>query len=161
MLVRGAISLEDFGEYYVDRMGREVYWSLASSWWAVRGRDDVLLIAYEHMKRDLAKSVAQVADFMEVSDEWTRAVAQAQATLDFMKAHGRQFDDHLVRQARDAACGLPPGGEASKVAGGQAGAGRAQISDAMREAYARKWRETMGAAHGLEGYEDVLARLKD
>lgn len=117
-------------------------------------------MAYEHMKQDLAKSVAQIADFMKVSDARTRDVAQAQATLDFMKAHGQQFDDHLVRQARDAACGLPPDGEASKVAGGQAGAGRAQIGDVMREAYADKWRATMGATHGLESYEDVLARLK-
>lgn len=158
---RGAIPLEAFAGYYLDRMGAEDYWSHALSWWAVRDRDDVLLLAYEHMKRDLVKTVAQVADFMDVSDKDARAVAQAQATLDFMKAHGRQFDDHLVRQARDAACGLPPGGEASKVDSGQAGAGRAQISDAMRDVYAQKWRETMGAAHGLGSYEDVLAALKD
>ncbi|WP_057789166.1 sulfotransferase domain-containing protein [Roseovarius atlanticus] len=161
MFERGAISLENFAEYYLDRMGREDYWSHASSWWGVRDRDDVLLLAYEHMKRDLAKSVAQVADFMGISDERTRAVAEAQATLVFMKAHGRKFDDHLVRQARDAACGLPPGGEASKVASGQAGAGQAQISAEMRNAYAQKWRETMGAAHGLESYDDVLAALED
>lgn len=158
---RGAISLEDFAEYYLDRMGREDYWSHAVSWWGVRDHDDVLLLAYEHMKQDLVKSVAQVADFMGISDERTRAVAQAQATLDFMTAHGRQFDDHLVRQARDAACGLPPGGEASKVVSGRAGAGRAQVSPAMHEAYAAKWRETMGTAHGLESYEDVLTALED
>ncbi|MGK7652854.1 sulfotransferase domain-containing protein [Roseovarius sp. B08] len=160
MFERGAISLEDFAGYYLHRMGREDYWSHASSWWGVRDRDDVLLLAYEHMKRDLVKSVAQVADFMGISDERRRAVAQAQATMDFMKAHGRQFDDHLVRQARDAACGLPPGGEASKVDSGQAGAGRAQVSDAIREAYAGKWRETMGAAHGLESYDDLLTAVK-
>lgn len=161
MFERGAIPLEDFAAYYLQRMGREDYWSHASSWWAVRGRKDVLLLGYEHMTRDPGKSVAQVADFMEVFDEDARAVAQAQATLEFMTAHGRQFDDHRVRQTRDLACGLPPGGEASKVARGQAGAGRAQISAAMRQAYADKWRETMGAAHGLDGYETLLAALAD
>lgn len=161
MFVRGSIPLEDFAAYYLHRMGREEYWSHASSWWAVRGRKDVLLLGYEHMTRDPGKSVAQVADFMEVFDEDARAVAKAQASLEFMTAHGRQFDDHLVRQARDLACGLPPGGEASKVARGQAGAGRAQISAATRQAYAKKWRETMGAAHGLDGYDTLLAALAD
>lgn len=161
MFVRGSIPLEDFAAYYLHRMGREEYWSHASSWWAVRGRKDVLLLGYEHMTRDPGKSVAQVADFMEVFDEDARAVAKAQASLEFMTAHERQFDDHRVRQARDLACGLPPGGEASKVASGQAGAGRAQISAATRQAYAKKWRETMGAAHGLNGYDTLLAALAD
>lgn len=34
---RGAISLEDFAEYYPDRMGREDYWSHASSGGACAG----------------------------------------------------------------------------------------------------------------------------
>jgi hypothetical protein len=161
MFERGAIPLEDFADYYLHRMEREDYWSHASSWWGVRGRKDVLLLAYEHMTRDPGKSVAQVADFMGVSDEDARAVSRVQASLEFMMAHGRQFDDHLVRQARDLACGLPPGGEASKVASGQAGAGRAQISAAMRQAYTEKWRETMGAAHGLDVYDTLLAALAD
>ncbi|MFN3207966.1 MAG: sulfotransferase domain-containing protein [Roseovarius sp.] len=160
MFERGAIALDDFAAYYLDRMGHEDYWSHAMSWWGVRGRDDVLLLAYEHMASDLVKNVAQVADFMGISDADRLRVAAEQATLGFMKSHGRQFDDHLVRQARDAACGLPPGGTASKVDKGRAGAGRARVDAAMRAAYARKWQATLGARFGLKSYDEALTALK-
>ncbi|MEM6483319.1 MAG: sulfotransferase domain-containing protein, partial [Pseudomonadota bacterium] len=104
----GHVSLEAFAEYYLERSEGRDYWTHTASWWAVRARDDVLVLAYEHMKRDLPTAVGQVASFIGVRDPAIIKKATHQAGFAFMKAHGGQFDDHLTRAARDPACGLPP-----------------------------------------------------
>ena len=148
---RGAISVEDFAHYYLDRQGGG-YWGHAASWWRQRGRDDVLLCTFEQMKRDLPGVVDRVALFMGGYDALTRSIATRQAEFAFMKHHARQFDDHLVRQTRDVACGLPPGGSASKIDKGQAGA---RVPDAIRRTFAARWRETMEPEFGLASYAEL------
>jgi hypothetical protein len=157
---RGAIALAEFADTYLGRDDTGgSYWGHARSWWAERHRPDILLVCFEHMKRDLPGIVNRVADFIggSIGPE-ARAIATAQASLDFMKRHERQFDDHLVRQSRDAALGLPAGGHASKVRSGQAGAGKATVTDAIRDKFAARWRDTMGA-YGLASYDDLYRRL--
>lgn len=156
----GAISVEDFGNYYLTRDETNNYWSHAASWWRQRARDDVMLVSFESMKRDLAQAVRQVADFLGFPDDpELRALVEKQAGFEFMKAHGTQFDDHLLRSYRDGPCGLPPGGRATKVSTGRVGAGKPMISDATRARFDRKWRETMGAEFGLASYAALLAVL--
>lgn len=155
----GAIGLEDFAAYYLDDRDGEDWWSHAASWWAMRERPEVLLLAYEEMRRDLPGTVDRVAGFIGVSDPAAREVAMRQAGFAFMKAHAGQFDDHLVRRTRDAACGLPEGGESSKVSQGQTGAGQAQLSDRIRAALDARWRATLGARFGLRDYGHLLAAL--
>lgn len=147
---RGAISVEEFAGYYLSRVGG--YWGHAASWWRQRGREEVLLCSFEQMKRDLPGVVDRVARFMGGHDAPTRAIATRQAEFAFMKRHARRFDDHLVRRARDAACGLPPGGRATKIDRGHAGA---VVPAQVRRAFAARWRETMGAEFGLAGYADL------
>lgn len=153
----GRIPLEDFAQYYLDRAGGG-WWGHAASWWRVRERPEVLLFTYEQMTRDLGGVVDRVADFIGVDDAETRAIATRQAGYDFMKRHARQFDDHRVRAARDAAMGLPPGGTATKIDRGQAGAA---VPEPIRAAFAVRWEETLGREFGLASYAALDAALRD
>lgn len=148
----GSVGIEEFAEYFLNERDGRDYWTHLASWWAVKDRADVLLLSYEAMKADLHRTVSQVADFLELYDLGTRCVAEAQATFAFMKAHEAQFDDHLTREARDAACGLPPGSVASKVNTGQAGAGKPLAGDAVHADFAAKWAATIGARFGFGDY---------
>lgn len=156
----GAIALSDFAEYYLGRDdSKGSYWGHARSWWAERQRQEVLLVCFEHMKQDLPGIVERVADFTDASiSPEVRAIATAQAGLDFMKRHERQFDDHLVRQSRDAACGLPAGGHSSKVKGGQAGIGKSPVTEEIKQKFAVRWRDAM-QGHGVASYDDLLQQL--
>lgn len=157
--VAGTVSMEDFADYYLDRSEEKDYWNHTLSWWGVRERKDVLLLAYEHMKQDLPVAVQQVARFIGVTDGDVIEKATEQASFAFMKAHGGQFDDHLTRIARDPACGLPPDSQTSKLGLGKAGLGRPQISADIQKTYATRWQETMGARFGLRDYPALLETL--
>lgn len=155
----GSVPLKDFADHYLGRPETDCYWSHAASWWRQRRRNDVLLLTYEGMKRDLAGTVARVADFIGIADETARRVAADQARFDFMKTHARQFDDHLVREARDAPCGLPPGGVSEKVQTGRTGSGTALLSAELRARFAAKWTATMWAEFGMRTYRDLRRAL--
>lgn len=156
----GAIPLVDFADYYLDRAESRNYWSHAASWWRQRHRADVQLLAFEHMKQDLPGAVAQVADFIGIPDDpRLRQLATEQARFDFMKRHVRQFDDHLLRAARDAACGLPPGGKATKVASGEIGGGKPLITEDIRRKFDTRWQEVFTAEFGLSSYPELLNAL--
>lgn len=159
LMERGAIPLAKFAAYYLTRPDDNCYWQHAASWWARRGDDNVLLFCFEDMKRDLPGTVAAVADFIGVADPGVRQIAARQATFEFMKAHGRQFDDHLLRENRDPVLGLPPGAQATKVHHGQAGQGRRSIPPQIEEEFARKWQAVMGARFGLADYAALRAAL--
>ncbi|MEM1101609.1 MAG: sulfotransferase domain-containing protein [Pseudomonadota bacterium] len=153
----GSIALDDFAEGFIssDRWHRH-----AASWWRQRRRDDVLFFTYERMKRELPAVVEAVADFLDpATRRETRAIALRQASLDFMKRYGRQFDDHLVRAARDAACGLPEGGEASKLGRGLAGRGARLLSAPMRAKLDARWEATMGGEFGFADYAAFAAAV--
>lgn len=159
-LEAGSVPLGDFADYYLGRAGGSGYWGHTASWWRQRTRPDVALFCYEEMKRDLPGVVDRVAEFIGcAADPETRALAAAQADFAFMKRHARQFDDHLVRQTRDAACGLPPGGSSTKVSQGEAGRGALLVSHEIRDRFAQRWRETMGAEFGLASYSDLAREL--
>ena len=157
----GAIALEDFAlEFFLEREGARGYWHHVLSWWQVRARPEVLLLCYEDMRADLAGTVARVAAFIGVdaSADLLQRITR-QSTLEFMKQHERQFDDHLVREARDAACGLPPGGWSTKVARGVPGAGRAALSARVLAAMDEAWALRIAPQTGLRDYAAMRAAL--
>lgn len=157
----GSISLDDFSDYYLDDREGADYWTHAMSWWGQRLNPDVLLLTFEDMKADLPGTVAQIADFMGIpADSTARDVATRQASFAFMKAHPTKFDDHLLRQARDVACGLPPGGAATKVDKGVTGRGATEVSADIRARFDERWAETMDDAFEVEDYVDLLRALE-
>jgi hypothetical protein len=145
----GAITLESFAfEFYLRREG---------------GRDDpsVLLLCYENMLQDPSGTVRRIAHFIGVDADATLLErVLTHSSLQFMKRHESQFDDHLVREARDAACGLPPGLKSTKVASGRTGDSRRVLSTEVREALAAAWCETITPETGLEDYAALRNALE-
>ena len=157
----GAISITGYAlEFFLQRESEQSYWSHAASWWRQRDRDDVLLLCFEHMKLDLSATVRRIAEFVgvELDDELHELVVE-QSSIEFMKRHARQFDDHLIRETRDEPCGLPPGGDSSKVRDGKVGGAKLVLSGDIVEQLEQRWHEQLTSVFGLANYEDLQRRL--
>lgn len=150
----GAIDLDTYThESFLDGRRGEDYWSFLMSWWERRDNPDVLFLFFEDMKQDLAGSIDQVARFIDCPlDDELRELVLRQSSHAFMKAHEHQFDDHPLRQLRDAACGLPPDGASTKVNKGAIGAGTSALSATAIAALDARWQQTIGAETGLQSY---------
>jgi hypothetical protein len=157
----GSIPLDEFvRERFVagNRSGR--YWPHLVSWWRRRHEPAVLLLTYEAMKVDLPGAVRRVAAFLGMADRANNIeAATRQAGIDFMKAHERQFDDHLLRAARDPVCGLPPGGSSSKVRDGQAGSHRQVLTPELLALMDEIWRREVMPELGFPDYASLRAAL--
>ena len=153
----GTIDIDEFArEHYLTGRRDDDYWSFLLSWWERRHEDDVLFLFFEDMKQDLASTVEDVAAFAGIPlDDDLRQIVLRQSSHAFMKAREHQFDDHPLRRARDAACGLPPDGASSKVNKGSSGAGRRELSADTLAALDARWRDTVGRETGLQSYEDL------
>lgn len=81
-----------------------------------------------------------------------------QARFNFMKAHGRQFDDHLLKELRNEACGLSKdaGKFNPKVQNGP-GAPKMQLSDSTKKLLDEKWKSIVFPCTGYETYESLHA----
>jgi hypothetical protein len=154
MFETGSIALNEFvRDFFVpgSRSGR--YWEHLLSWWEYRTRDDTLLLSFEDMKADLPGTVRRVAAFLQLDvPPETRDIATHQATIEFMKAHEHQFDDHLLRAAREDVLALPSGGKSSKVRAGRVGDHKQTLSPEINDLLDGIWRDTIGAALGYADY---------
>ena len=105
----GAISLATFArEQFLQPRSPAAYWAHIRSWWPHRDDPNVLFLCYEDMKKELLGTIQRIATFIHCKlDNELRDIVVRQSSLEFMRTHQRQFDDHLIREARDAACGLP------------------------------------------------------
>ena len=83
-----------------------------------------------------------------------------QSGIDFMKQHKRQFDDHLIRETRDGACGIPPGGDSSKVRDGDVGRAAQVLQQSVIDTLEQRWADTLGREFGLQSYADLQTALQ-
>jgi len=152
----GTISLSEYApEFFLQREGEHSYWSHAPWWWQ-RDEGNILLLCFEHMKRDLSATLRRIAEFIGVtSGDELHALVVEQSSLEFMKRHGAQFDDHLIRESRDGPCGLPPGGESSKVRDGKVGGARLVLCAEVADQLDQRWREQLATEFGLASYLDL------
>lgn len=158
----GSISLTEFAEaFFLCREGSLDYWIHAASYWRHRDCDQLLLLCFEHMKDDLPGTVERIAEFIgiELDDELHRRVVE-QSGIDFMKRHKRQFDDHLIRATRDGACGIPPGGDSSKVRDGDVGRAAQVLQQSVIDTLQQRWADTLGREFGLQSYADLQTALQ-
>lgn len=157
----GAITIGDYarGFFLAPERGRR-YWQHVASWWEQRARNDVLLLSFEATQGDLPGAVRRIASFMDcpLDDELLEIVVR-QSTIEFMRAHASQFDDHVVRAARNAANGLPDGGLSSKVRGGRIGDNVQELPLDVRQTLDAIWREEIGSRFGFASYEALSAAL--
>ena len=113
----GSVGLDAFArEWFMAGTASGRYWDHVRSWAPHVTDENVLALTYEDMVAAPAAVPAVVASFLGLDlDADTLMLVTRQSSREFMSAHGRQFDEHLLREARDRAWGLPPDGDSRKV----------------------------------------------
>lgn len=153
----GTVSIRDFALDFVfhgTRSGR--YWEHLVSWWPERLDPNTLWLCFENVVADLPAATARVAAFLGLDSKHPNVeIATRQASIDFMREHGSKFDDHLVRNARNAACGLPDSGTTSKVRKGKAGEGSREVPREVIHAWNQEWQRIVEPATGHGSYAEL------
>lgn len=154
----GTLDVETFvRSWFLDSRN---YYTHLGSWWPRRHQDDVLLLAYEHMKADLEGTVARVADFIGVrADDELLELAARQSSFEAMTANKSKYSETLMRGLSETAGGLPPDSESSKVRTGQVGGHSVEFSDDLVAEFQTTWDETLGDLFGLADYGALLKQL--
>lgn len=137
------------------------YWYHLRSWWEHRHDENVLLLAYEHMKADLAGTVRAVAHFIGVPlDDELFAIVMRQSSLDFMLAHKDRFDDAL-RAHSERVAGLPSGSDSAKVRKGEVGQHRYELPADISAELDEIWRTEIGVRLGFPTYQALRDALSN
>lgn len=140
---------------FIPRVGPLNYWEHLLGWWPHRNDEQVLVLGYELMKQDFPATLERIADFVGCKlDDELRDIVLRQSSIEFMREHERQFDDHLFSDARNEACGLPPG-TGSKVRKGAVGDHNAELTPEAAAMIDEAWRREITPATGLESYSDL------
>lgn len=158
---KGSISLDEFAlDFFIDRDPERSYWHHLVSWWQQGENPDVLLMSFEEMRKNLPQTIKTVAKFVDIElDEELFKVVKKQSSLEFMKANGEKFDDHLMRELSEKQSGLPPGGESSKVRQGRVGDHRVELSQAVSERMDAIWQAVVTPRLGFKSYEELQEQL--
>ena len=162
----GAISLDEFTRATFLAAGNAPgssggdYWTHLLSWWRRRNNPNVLLMAYEHMNKDLEGTIRRVADFMDVTlDEELLAITMEHSSLPFMQAHKDRFDDKMMRERSVAVLGLPANSDSSKVRTGQVGESLPQLSADLCAELDDIWNRRISPELGFADYAEMIAAL--
>jgi len=157
---KGSISIEEFARnFYIGIDGRE-YWNHIQVLWDRRDAQNVLPLCYENMKQDLPGTVKKVAAFMEIElDDELKNIVVTQSDFKFMSEHNRKFDDHIVRDTRNAVCGIPMDGTTSKVKNGNVGESKHGVPDEVKAEFDAIWIEEITSKIGLRSYDDLRKEL--
>jgi hypothetical protein len=157
---KGTISIEEFAlGFYIGTDGRG-YWDHIQALWEHRNDQSVLPLFYENMKQDLSGTIEKVAEFMEIDlDDELKDIVIRQSDFKFMNEHNRKFDDHIVRDMRNAVCGIPADGMTSKVKNGNVGEAKLQVPEQVMAEFDKVWRAEITASIGLKSYEDLRKEL--
>ncbi len=153
------IDFEDFAcNHYLARKPPAGYWHHLVSWCEQRENTDVLLLCYEHMKSDFDAQLEKIAAFLSIElDDELRNIVTRQSSLVFMREHNSHFDDHVLRNTRRAAMGLPTNSTTSKVSAAGKGFKRNDIRDAVENSMAQRWQDVVTPRFGWNNYQELLA----
>ncbi len=153
----GTVSLESYTEEnFLNAQGSWRYWTHLGSWWPKRNEETVLMFCFEDIKNDPAGAIAQVCTFMGLErNEALERLVLEQSSIEFMREHKHQFDDNLLRRARDEVMGLPADGESSKVKTGKVGASKALLPERLRARFEKAWREEALPITGAASYQEL------
>ena len=89
-------------------------------------------------------------------DDQLLATVKEQSSLPFMRLHNTQFDDHLTREKRNQAMGLPLFSNTSKVGQGVSGAHRDYFSAELEQLMVQRWQQEVTPGLGWQSYEELL-----
>lgn len=167
----GEVSVSEFvKEFWLARdrpqsdMENASYFHHLISWWkyAQQHPNSVLWVFFEDMKEDLEVVVRRVDKFMGLkSSETTINTAVRHSTFEFMKNHQSQFDEHLSKQRRNVACGLPPtaGMSGSKINQGYAGAAKAALPQDVLNEISRRWEDVVTPVTKCKNYASFREKV--
>ena len=152
-----SISLQQFSEsIYCSEsygFGRE-YWHHLLSWWEQRNNDNVLILSYEAMKKDIQQAIRKISAFLSISlTDRLLEIVTLQSSFEFMSEHKNQFDDHLYRNIVDKACGLTLGGNSDKVRKGIVGNYINSLPENISAKLDKIWKEEITLKTGISSYE--------
>lgn len=155
----GAIELDDYArEYFIQDRD---YWKHLSSWWPRRNDDDVLLMAFEHMKKDLSGTIERIAAFIDIElDEELRQITEEHASLPFMQQHKDKFDDLLMREMSERVALLPSGSDSAKVRAGKVGEHAKHLGDDVVAEIDAIWQQEISEKFGFSSYQALIASLE-
>ena len=171
MFDRGAVSVDEFIQEFILMRGapstpmqNASWWHNLISWYPHRNEPDVLFLFFEDKVADLESSVNQIADFLGLAkdDPALRALAAQQARIDHMKMFPTKYDEHMLKEARNEACGRPrnaglEGSRNSKVRKGNVGGGKKALSPETLRAMQEKWESVVLPITGYANYEELRA----
>ena len=151
----GSISIDQFAQKMIlGGTGSGLYWHHVLTWWPRRHDENVLFLCFEDFLDDPTTIIARVAKHAGITLDSELAEMTLQHTsLDFMRDHAGQFDDHLLREHLDPILGLPPGGKTHKVA--PAGVERKKLPTSVRDLFKQRWQETIGQTLNLRDYDEL------
>lgn len=146
---------------FVPRTGPFNYWDHLLDWWSQRDSENLLVLCYEQMKEDFPATLERIARFIGCQlDDELRDIVLRQSTIEFMRDHNSQFDDHLFSDARNQPCGLPPG-ETTKVRRGAVGDHNAEMTAEAAEKIDQAWQREITPQTGLASYADLRRYLTE
>ncbi len=112
------------------------------------------------MKLNLPRTIEKVAEFIDIPlDEELREIILRQSDIRFMQEHKEQFEDHIIRKARNDAMRLPADGRLNKVRSGQVGESKERVPDEIRNELEAVWQEVVTPKTGLNSYEELRKEL--
>jgi len=120
--------------------------------------DQILIVAFEDLKKDLTQEIARISHFLfphDTTKDIRRAVELT--TFEAMSARSTQFDDHFVFDCLKAQIGIDDGikHQATKVHRGSVGA-RAQLPATVLSMLHSRWTNTVQPALGCSDYSELL-----
>lgn len=157
----GAVSIETFAEWWLNRSVVGDYWHHLLSWWAVRDDPAVLLMSYEQMIADPVGCIRRVAAHAGIPlDDDLLALTLERSSIGYMLAHKDRFDDAMLRRESEAKCGLPPGSDSAKVRKGGVGGHAAELPAPIVALLYARWAERIAPVTGFADYAALDAALR-
>ncbi len=161
MFETGSIDIDTFVDSKIfGGSGSGRYWDHLGDWWPRRHQENVCFLCFEDFVADPEKTIRTVAAFVGITlDDELLATTLRATSIDYMKLHGSQFDDHVLRSFLDPAMGLPPGASTTKVDKGSSGDVSHSFSSATLKRFDDAWQQEITEPFGLHSYEELRAQL--
>jgi hypothetical protein len=144
-------------------------WEFYAEYWRCRHLPSVKLVAYEHLRRDLAKELHGINAFLslpELEQERLSTVLEL-SSMKWMSANDGLFDDHHMgaRLARRAAAKGKGKGEGTHVPTPKVGHELkedgvvTELTPESRELLVQLWKQHMEPVTGCASYSEMIAQL--
>jgi hypothetical protein len=127
------------------------------SWWPHRHDENVLYLVYEHMLKNPAGTIKQIAEFSGIDlDDELLAITLEHSSLPYMQKYKDRFDDAMMRKKSEESV-LPEGSDSAKVRAGKSG--DHTLSAKSVETLNQIWRDTVTPVTGFDTYKELIASL--